>query len=355
MKIIRIVSLFFIVISCRETQVEDDAIYSVVTIPSHFPPLGSQNSNVKELDTAIISLGRFLFFETKLSRDSSISCGSCHEPNKAFTDGRAKSIGIDNHELRRSSMSLVNLLWRKNLMWDGKFTNLETQALDPIANEKEMDLPIDEAVDRINNDPFYTMKIKKAFGVDKLSQEQMAIAIAQFERTLISSNSKYDQYLKGSYTPSFQELNGLMLFYTHPIAGVERGANCGDCHSSVLQIDDSFHNNGLDANLTDEGRADVTAFGFDKGRFKTPSLRNIALTAPYMHDGRFQTLDEVLDHYNDHVVFNSPNLDVLMNISNTVGSQTLDLTDSEKEAILAFLNMLTDNEFVTDDRFQNPF
>ena len=346
--------LLFVLVSCK-TEDNNDINTSYIEIPSYLD-FGYDAEDVSSLDEDKVSLGRFLFFDPILSRDSSVSCASCHQPAKAFTDGKAKSIGIDGQESKRSAMSLANLLWRKKLMWDGAFESLEVQALQPIEASNEMDLPIADAIIRLTDSERYPPLFQKAFGTAEITENRLATAIAQFERTLLSTNSKYDQYLLGEYKPTTQELSGLQLFFTHPTAGQERGGNCGDCHGGFLMINQSFHNTGLDTEFIDSGRADVTGFSFDVGRFKTPSLRNIALTAPYMHDGRFSTLEEVLDHYNEHVMLNSPGLDPLIAAaSNEEGGETLQLTAQEKEDIIVFLQMLSDQDFINNTKHQNPF
>jgi len=344
--------LFFLACKVEDTDYTSEEL---VAIPDYLD-FGYASEDVTSLEEDIVSLGRFLFFDPILSRDSTISCASCHEPEKAFTDGKAFSVGIDGQRTDRSAMSLANLLWRKHLMWDGAFEELEAQALQPIEATNEMDLPIAEALLRLSRGERYPMLFEKAFGTNEVTEGRLATAIAQFERTLVSTHSNYDRYLIGEYTPTEQELSGLQLFFTHPIPGEERGGNCGDCHGGFLTIDDSFHNTGLDEKISDSGRARVTGFSFDVGRFRTPSLRNIALTAPYMHDGRFATLEEVLDHYNEHVMLNSPGIDpLIVEASNEEGGESLLLTEQEKEDIIAFLQMLSDNDFINNTTHQNPF
>ena len=185
----------------------------------------------------------------------------------------------------------------------------------------------------------------------------MLKALAQFERTLVSSNSPFDRYRRGDRTAlSSFELQGFILFTTHP-NGTLRGGNCGDCHSGELQTNHTFSNNGLDANPADLGLGLQTGRPTDNGKFRVPSLRNIALTAPYMHDGRFATLEQVVDHYNEHVALNSPNIDpLLLNTTNDPRQQsfTLDLTATEKAQIVAFMRTLTDLPFINDPRFARP-
>ncbi|MFK7901082.1 MAG: cytochrome-c peroxidase [Cyclobacteriaceae bacterium] len=349
------VAILVLFSSCNKTKEKpeiDDT--SLLKIPTNFTNSFTIPDD-NQMNADAVNLGRFLFFDKNLSRDSSVSCASCHKPQKAFTDGFAKGIGIDGQQLDRSSMSLVNLLWRKRLMWDGRFESLEEQAIDPIINSKEMDLPISQAIDRLSNSSLYPSLFQKAFGSSEVTEVKIGKALAQFERTLISGSSKFDQAKRGEYFLSSQELRGNVLFNTHPEPG-KRGGNCGDCHGGFLFMDQDFHNNGLDSLLTDLGRGSVTGFSDNNGQFKTTSLRNIALTSPYMHDGRFETLEEVLDHYNEHVQLSSPGLaPLIVDATNQEGSNTLSLTEQEKADIIAFLHTLTDNDFITNENFTNPF
>jgi cytochrome c peroxidase len=322
--------------------------------PAYFGPYEEPEDNLTTVEG--VDLGRHLFFDKILSRDSSVSCASCHHPSMSFTDGAAVSLGIRGQQTGRSSMSLANLLWREEFFWDGRASSLEEQALAPISNPVEMDLSIVEAVQRLNQSDLYKRKFYAAFGTETVTPSLLGKAIAQFERTLISADSKYDRYKRGEYTPTNTEARGIHLFYTHPNDSLGiRGANCGDCHSGALTHDDIFHNNGLDQSFSDRGRAIVTGNAFDEGKFITPSLRNIELTAPYMHDGRFETLEEVLDHYNEHIQ-QSETLDPLVSTAtNTQNGNALDLTDQEKADVIAFLKMLTDPTFVSNPHYSNPF
>lgn len=308
-----------------------------------------------------VFLGRMLFYEKRLSGDNKMSCGTCHQQAKAFTDGKAFSRGINGKEGRRSAMSLVNLLWVRNLFWDGRAATLEEQAMVPIQDTLEMHQSLEQGVAKLQRTPTYPPLFKLVFGSDQITKENLVKAIAQFERTLISSNSRYDRYLQGKYRPglnklSLSELAGERLFMTHPIpeSGL-RGANCGDCHAGPKTFMDYFHNNGLESTPKDAGREGVTKRYQNRGMFRIPSLRNIALTAPYMHDGRFKTLSEVLDHYNEHLQPSATLSPLLMEATNQRGGKTLLLTPEEKESVLAFLNTLTDSTFITDPRFSDPF
>ncbi|HET8860044.1 cytochrome-c peroxidase [Marivirga sp.] len=351
--------------SCRPSPEEiEPEIDFELSPPAYF---GSFNERIPE-DNPITSkgfeLGRMLFYEKKLSGDNSMSCGSCHEQNKAFTDGKAFSTGINGQNGEVSSMSLVNLLWAEKFTWNGKVQSVEEQSIEPIRNPIELHENFEDAIKKLE-EAGYERLFQEAFETTKITEDLIAKALAQFQRALISSNSKYDQYLRGEYEPTSSEKRGEQLFFTHPIPGQLRGGNCGDCHLGPLTsgaIDDfqGFHNNGLDSDENmDEGLMSVTGNSADKGRFKTPSLRNIALTAPYMHDGRFQSLEEVIEHY-DNGIHQSSTLDILIiegsNENQAAGDRPqLFLTDQEKEDILAFLHMLTDQVFINNPKFSNPY
>jgi cytochrome c peroxidase len=323
--------------------------------PQHF---GSQYEIPKDnpLTKEGVALGRRLFYDTRLSGDNTVSCASCHKPTLAFTDGLRVSIGIGEQANLRNAPSLANLLWQRKFFWDGRANSLEEQVLHPIESHIEMAMPLPALVGKLQALSDYTDLFRKAFGSKKVSKETIAKALAQFVRTLVSSNARYDQITRGEVLPTEREKRAIALFFTHPIPEIGvRGANCGDCHGSHLTTLGTFHDNGLDALPTDKGLGGITGKLTDIGKMKTPSLRNIALTAPYMHDGRFKTLHEVLEHYNNHIQ-NSPNLDPLVaQASNEIEGTTLKLTAQEKEDILFFLQMLTDSSFIQNKAFQNPF
>lgn len=302
-----------------------------------------------------VYLGRMLFYEPLLSANGKISCGTCHQQALAFTDGKAFSEGVDHSFTARSSMSLANLLWARKFFWDGRSESLEKQAAIPMTNPHEMGQLMQVSAHKLMKTAPYPELFRKVFGDEGIDGTNIMKAIAQFERTLISANSKYDQYLSKQYQPTALELQGLALFENAPQPGKSiRGANCARCHGGAKTYMELFHNNGLDSLPKDIGIAELTGLPGDRGRFKVPTLRNIALTAPYMHDGRFKTLDEVLDHYNDHVKQSESLSPFLRGESNKVNGKTLALKSAEKKAVIAFLNMLTDSTFVTDPRFADP-
>ncbi|WP_135393996.1 cytochrome-c peroxidase [Hymenobacter metallicola] len=314
-----------------------------------------------------VALGRMLFYEPKLSRNNTMSCGSCHQQSKAFTDGKALALGVDGMPNTRGAMSLANILWEPTLNWEGAAVGLETQARQPIENPVEMHQRLGEGVSKLQQTESYPPLFHKAFGSRTITEENVLKALAQFERTLISANSRYDKYLRGETQLSSQEIAGKVLFSSHPDPTIPvAGADCMHCHNEGNRLftstdytrgaASSFFNNGLDATLTDQGRFTVTGLESDRGKFRAPTLRNIALTAPYMHDGRFQTLEQVLDHYSDHVAKNSPNLDVnLQTATNKRNATQLSLSAGQKKQVIAFLLTLTDSSFIQDKRFSDPF
>ncbi|WP_420581778.1 cytochrome-c peroxidase [Reichenbachiella sp.] len=350
--------------SCTEgTQIKAPTPFIFVP-PIHFGD-GFELPEDNSFTIEGIALGRNLFYEKMLSRNHQVSCGSCHQQSKAFTDGAKFSTGVDKLLTSKSSMSLVNLFWQSKFFWDGRALSLEEQALEPIQDHIEMDLSLVEAVERLSNSDLYRQQFQQAFESDEITPELIAKALSQFIRTLVSSNSRYDQYLLGEDVLSDQEKLGMDLFFTHPEPTIGlRGGNCGDCHLNILTSGDrtsyrGFHNNGIDTEEDlENGLMTVTGEATDKGKFKAPSLRNIALTAPYMHDGRFATLEDVLEHYNENVR-TSATLDVLItdatNNPKNVLPVKLGLTDTEKKAIIAFLHTLTDQKFISDEAFSDPF
>ncbi len=334
--------------SCRNNNGGDDSPKPThvttpyqLNIPEGFPMMTVPEDN--PLTVEGVQLGRRLFYEPLLSGDNTISCAACHLQESNFSDPRRLSIGIDGLEGKRQSMPIINLGWGSQFFWDGRAASLEQQALGPVLDPLEMHEDWTTAVAELQATEDYPGLFFKAFGTETITKELVTKAIAQFERTLISGNSRYDKVIKEGNGVFFtdDELNGFDLFNS------ERG-DCFHCHSGILFTDNLFHNNGLDANPIDKGLEKVTGKASDIGKFKTPTLRNIAVTAPYMHDGRFNTLKEVLDHYSDGVK-NSPTLDPLMNHMGGI-----ELTEQEKVELIAFLKTLTDEDFLENPDFSNP-
>jgi cytochrome c peroxidase len=303
-----------------------------------------------------VLLGRMLFYETALSANNKVSCATCHQQQLAFTDGKQFSTGFDGTVQQRNTMSLANLLWVRNFFWDGRAEGLEKQAETPLTSPHEMGQSLEASAEKLRNRKIYASRFKEAFGNDSITGSRILKALAQFERTLVSADSRYDQYLRGLYQPTASELNGIKLFYANPDPARNiRGAACTHCHGGPKTFNELFHNNGLDSLPKDGGREKITGQAYDRGRFRVATLRNIALTAPYMHDGRFNTLEQVVDHYNEHIVQSEMLSPFLQNNSNTMNGQSLDLTAQEKKDLVAFLHLLTDSTFITNKSFSNPF
>ena len=317
------------------------------------PPLPAYNPMTEEG----IALGRKLFWDEQLSRNNTLSCGSCHAPEFSFADNVAGSVGLYGDITPRNGMALVNLAWNNSFFWDGRVNTLEEQIASPIHNPIEMDMDWHTTVSRLQQDGAYPELFAAAFGNECVDTLRISYAIAQFMRTMVSANSRFDQaYYYGGIPLSPSEIRGLELFLAEGgdpdhNPGGQFGGDCFHCHGGALVqfTDHQFHNNGLDSVFTDPGREGVTGLPYDRGLFKTPTLRNIALTAPYMHDGRFATLHEVIEHYNTggHL---TPTLDPLMKFPN-VG---LELSPQDIDDLVNFLETLTDTSFVNNPDFEKP-
>ncbi len=347
--------VFLLIFACAKDKTFEGTTPYELKIPSHFPdmPIPTDNPMTEEG----VQLGRMLFYEKMLSLDNSISCGSCHSPSAAFSDTVQYSSGVNGTLGNRNSMALMNLGWQQYFFWDGRAKTLEEQILQPVPNPVEMHQSWPAALKKMKESLTYRNAFFKAFGVEDFDEKHVAKAIAQFLRTMISGESKYDVMYKiendipltaeeQSITITTAEMEGYDLFKSL------NGADCFHCHNGTLMQVQKFSNNGLDAVFTDLGRGAITGQSSDNGKFKVPSLRNIALTAPYMHDGRFQTLDDVIEHYSTGVV-TSPTIDPLMEFSFQGGVQ---LSPEQKQSLKAFLLTLTDLKFVTNPNFQplNP-
>jgi cytochrome c peroxidase len=335
MKKIIIYLLFLIIFtSCRksDSSLEDEPIKFY--IPEGFPQ-ASYNFNNNPLTQKGFELGRKLFYDPILSKDNSISCGNCHQQYVAFAHAEHKlSHGINGLLGTRNSPALFNIAWQNEFFWDGGSNNIEVQPIGPITNPVEMDESIANVILKLKNSSVYPVLFKSAFGTDTITSQRMLKALAQFMNAMISADSKYDNYRNGTATFTSSELSGLALFRQH----------CEACHKEPLFSDFKYRNNGLDSQfLRDPGRARITLDPQDSGKFKVPSLRNIDLTGPYMHDGRFSTLSKVIDHYLNGIQ-QSSTLDPILATGFTLNAQ-------EKSDLLSFLSTLTDNKFISDKRF----
>lgn len=308
------------------------------------------------------TLGRVLFYDKSLSVNNTISCGSCHHQDKAFTDGVAFSKGFAGGLTRRNSMSVVNLRFFKpqKMFWDLRAADLETQVLMPIQDHIEMGMASMAALEaKLKDIVYYRELFRAAFGTTDISSDRISKALAQFLRSITSFNSKYDQGLASNLSNfTAEEKAGLVVL---------QRLNCVECHSDLSTIFPRQHptfftgdnsgentgngsNNALDENYADKGIGELTGLAKDQGTFKIPTLRNIDLTAPYMHDGRFKTLEEVMEHYRVGAKAH-PNIGI--QIPN--GGYKAALTETDKANAIAFLKTLTDQTLVSDPKFSDPF
>ena len=312
-------------------QVED-----LLRVPPHFPEVNFPEDN--QFSTLRWELGKKLFYEKRLSIDGSISCASCHNPRLAFSDSIAFSRGAQDSIGVRNAPSLANVAYHPYFMREGGVPTLEMQVLVPIQEKNEFHHNIVNIADSLKGDSLYQQMSRQAYGRN-LDPFVITRAISTFERTFISGNSPYDQYSSKKDSAEFLEIEkkGMELFFSSK-------TNCADCHSGFNFTDYSFKNNGLDSNYKDLGKMKLTGKEEDRALFKVPSLRNVELTSPYMHDGRFNSLDEVIDHYNRGGVAHPHRSEKI---------QPLNLKEEERKALIAFLESLTDQDFANDDRWKN--
>lgn len=340
----RIIVFFFFVICAICISFSDDSYFAIskkdiqLKLPKNFPK-PTYDFKKNPITVNGFTLGRKLFYDPILSKDSSVSCGSCHQQFAGFAHiDHSLSHGIAGRIGKRNVSSLQNLIWSKEFMWDGSINHLEVQPLAPISNKMEMDESLQNVLRKLNNSKEYRKQFYNAFGDSLITSEKLLKTIAQFVSMLVSNKSKYDNFIKGIDEFSELEKQGLVLFRN----------NCEGCHKEPLFTDNSYRNNGLAVNpkLQDKGRYMVTGDKSDLYKFKVPSLRNLQFTFPYMHDGRFVSIRDVLNYYRN---FNkhssgSDSLIIKMNV----------MSDKDIQALEAFLLTLTDNTFVNDRRFSDP-
>lgn len=325
--------------ACNKQDKELDGTTPVAfEVPEGFPQ-PHYNFAANPLTKEGIELGRKLFYDGILSADGNFPCASCHQQFAAFaTFDHDLSHGFDNAFTTRNAPGLFNMAWQTSFHHDGGINNIEVQALAPLTAKNEMAETVENVINKLKADPQYRQLFQKAFGDDDITSQRMLKAITQFELTMVSANSKYDKVKRGQaqFTPS--EQRGYAIFQ----------AKCNTCHTEPLFTDNSFRNNGLVLHpfFKDEGRFGITGNAADKSKFKVPSLRNVELTFPYMHDGRYYTLERVMDHYVARIE-QSATLDPIL--KNGIQLSSADVTD-----IVAFLKTLTDTEFVKDPRFAQP-
>lgn len=343
----RIRTLLFLLLPFVWSCSNDDSpeVYQNIPIdfkvPSNFPAL-SYNLQNNPLTEKGFELGKKLFYDGRLASDGLVSCGFCHIQEDAFTHhGHSFSHGVGDNIGTRNAPPIQNLAFQRAYMWDGATTHLDLQPLIPLTSEIEMNGNLAEIVSMMKGDATYQKLFRQAFPDGMINSENMLKALGQFMVMLTSSNSKFDKFRRGEPggTLSADEQDGYGIFKQ----------KCAGCHATDLFTDDTYRNNGLPINpmINDVGRYRVTELPQDNYKFKVPSLRNIEKTAPYMHDGRFSTLEAVLNHYSNGVL-DSPTLDPALKANGALG---IPLTANEKTKLVAFLKTLTDHEFLTDRRF----
>ena len=303
-----------------------------------------------------VQLGRMLFYEKMLSIDGSQACADCHRQLDGFSDTTRFSIGVEKLPGKRQAMPVFNMAWHSNeFFWDGRAPLLRDQALMPIQDPLEMNETLENVVAKLSDTKTYRDQFTRAFGSDEITPEKIALAMEQFMLSIVSYDSKYDRYLAGAEELTESEERGRLLFVTeyNPFFPDQSGADCAHCHGGANFENDLYMNNGLDtdAEITDTGREKVTEDPSDRAKFKVPSLRNVAVTPPYMHDGRFQTLEQVIDHYNAGIREASTTDITLLNTKDT----GLFLTEQDKQDLINFLKTLTDETFLNKEEYKSPF
>lgn len=364
-KILVLFILFSLILACgKDTPVnvlDNDDMSKIsyapqkydLKIPANFPQMDIPADN--PLTTEGVELGKRLFYDPILSLDSTVACANCHLPEGNFTDNRALSKGVGGTLGLRSAMSLENIGFvNKGLFWDGRVKTLEEQALLPVEDPREMHHIWEKVIEKLKVHKDYPTRFRQAFGISSkkdINKELTVKAIAQFERTLISGNAKFDKIFRKEAFFNDDELTGYELFFN---ASGAPDAQCGHCHASPFMNANDYFNNGLDSAKTlndfkDIGRGRVTGKPFDNGKFRAPTLRNIEFTAPYMHDGRLKTLQEVIEHYASGGHY-SDNVDPFI-----PQIKAIKLSTKQKNQIIAFLKTLTDTSFINNPAFLNPF
>lgn len=325
--------------TCQDNNLQQTKSPYQFVAPSNFPEptYTFYNNSITEEG---FKLGRKIFFDPSLSIDGSISCSSCHHQELAFADfpHNPFSIGIDGLVGTRNAPALANLAFMNEFFWDGGVTHLDFVPINAIESPVEMGEDIAAVVAKIKNDTEYPALFEAAFNTTEINMPLLMDALAQFMLMMVSNNSKYDAYLQGKETLTAQELQGLRLF----------DEKCESCHSGILFTNQAYFNNGIDSVFSDSGRATISANPSDIGKFKVPTLRNISLTAPYMHNAKFRTLEEVLNHYDTGLKRSNSLAPSLIQANGNLG---IPLSIEEKEAIIAFLETLTDYELLNNPIF----
>ncbi|GAB5557055.1 MAG: cytochrome c peroxidase [Schleiferiaceae bacterium] len=360
MKSLKLLIVFGVVFmaSCQkdtdpDTSAQYDPTPYALNIGDFPPPMIAPDNALTQQG---VQLGRMLFYEKKLSLDNSMSCATCHKQETGFSDTNRFSIGVAGFPGGRQAMATFNMAWNNNeFFWDGRAHLLRDQSLMPIEDSLEMAETLENVVAKLKADSRYTNQFIRAFGNSEITEHKMSLALEQFMNSITSVDSRYDRYVRGENTLSASEERGRVLFFTeyNEFFPNQSGADCAHCHSPRNFENNRYMNNGLDGvgQFTDIGREAVTGLPQDRGKMKVTSLRNIELTPPYMHDGRFNTLEEVVEHYNSGIQ-QSPSLDPALAMTLNTG---LMLDAQDKADLVAFLKTLTDESLATNMEYSNPF
>lgn len=351
--------MVLIVHSCKDDDANEPTKVTLDETPyileyGSLPPPNIASDN--PLTVQGVKLGRMLFYEKMLSKDGSMSCASCHLQEFAFSDTAQFSIGVEGKPGGRQAMAVFNMAWNENeFFWDGRAHLVRDQSLLPIQDPLEMNESLENVIAKLSASQEYKDQFIRAFGSEVITEEKMSLAMEQFMNSIVSYQTKYDAFLKDSTVFNDSEKRGLELFFGeyNEFFPDESGADCAHCHAGPNFENDRYANNGLDAegDAKDLGREEVTKNAKDKAAFKITSLRNIALTAPYMHDGRFATLGEVVEHYNNGIKA-SASLDPALEQTRGTG---LRLTTQDKTDLINFLKTLTDNQLISNPDYASPF
>ncbi len=358
--VLSVITLVVAAYSCKKstsTQPLKGATLQLPATTAVYYDGGSFASSVDSLNK-VATLGRVLFYDQHLSLNNAVSCGSCHKQSIGFSDNVAFSTGYEGKLTKRNSRPINDLAGSGSLFWDGRENSVNNLSLRPLTNHVEMGIEDANTLpQKLGNLGYYNTLFLEAFGNNMVTMDRISSAIGTFINAIKTGNSRLDQFNRGNTSAlTAQEIQGKMLFDTK--------YNCGQCHNGgqggVFLGGGSYGGNGfsfldigLNNSYTDMGRGTLTGLSSDNGTFRVPNLHNVALTAPYMHDGRYKTLDEVLEHYS-HNIQDSPNLDTLLK-DNKGHARQMNITDAEKKAIIAFLNKLTDYQMISDPKFSNPF
>lgn len=355
--IIFLISFIVMFSGCKNEKIDEDVSFDntpYILNYGNLPAPQIPDDNV--LTKAGVELGRMLFYDKRLSGDESMACANCHKQEFAFTDTAKFSIGIDGLPGKRQAMAAFNTLWHTNeFFWDGRAHLLRDQALMPIQDPLEMHETLENVVAKLSIDQKVCDQFIRAFGSPNITSEKVALALEQFMHSIVSSRSKYDKYLAGEINLTESEERGRELFFAeyNPFFPDLSGADCNHCHSGNNFENNKYMNNGLysDIEMIDFGREAVTGNPADKGKFKVPSLRNVEVTFPYMHDGSLKTLEEVINHYNSDI-HASTTLEIELENTRETG---LFLDEADIQDLIAFLKTLTDTELLNDARYSSPF